>query len=321
MFVIFRRPVLSYNCWFTGEFVEGQEKLKLVVDTVYKSAKAIQSSLFDISSVEDSVDDHGTNDADLDQELQLDGDLVHDIEELGEEEQRMLYQGDPDADETDGEGAFSELELKMPAKDNFEESCLGRSEDDAIALSDDDDESTENEKPGSSLAYASNEADESEQSQLHDQGSVDRKVSANDPYDLLGDSRLYRIIFGDTALGLEVTLYERRIVVAKISPERQSRLGVDSKPAVGDIFASISGHSLGLITSLSATLLYLKRALQTPPVELMFVEAPVFIEAFQKQSLSKAVEKANSQQSVARSQNPSDVSSSPIDVIDLLFDD
>jgi hypothetical protein len=310
---------------FAGEFVEGKEKLKLIVDKVYKSAKELQSSLFEMSRIEDSDDDDGTYDADFDQELQLDVDLCHDIEELGEAEQKMLQQADPDADDIDGEPALTMLEYKLPAKENPQENSVGRSEDDAIALSDDDEEPTENEKPISNFASASFKAAEPKQALTRDQSLVDRNAGTNDSNDILSGGRLYRIIFGETTLGLDVTLYEGRIVVAKVSVERLARLGEHSKPAVGDILAAIAGHSLGLIANLSATLQYLKQALQSPPpVELMFIEAPNFMEAFQKQSLlNKALEIGNSQQqqqqpSVAPPQIPADISSFSNDVIDLL---
>jgi hypothetical protein len=305
-----------------------------VVEKTYKNSKELHSAMFDVSSVEDSGSDEedGADDADFDQELQLDSDLVHDIEELGEEEQKMLQEADPDADDTEGEPAPIELDSKMAAQEISEESCLGRSEEDAIALSDDEAETTDDgmhESNGASTSDKSKEA--SQASSATNQGSVDSRVASvptilpepkdsNEPYDILSGSRLYRIIFGDSQLGLEVALHEGRIVVARISQERLARLGKGSKPAVGDILSSIAGHSLGLVPNLHRTLSYLKHVLQTPPVELTFLEAPRFIEAFRKRGLLNALEKAEAQQPPRVAQPQNSAAAPSDDLIDLLLD-
>ena len=80
-----------------GEFVEGQEKLKLVIDKEYRGAKELQSALFHVEDDGSDDEDGPTDTTNVDRELEFDADLVHDIEEMGEEEERMLrLSEDPD---------------------------------------------------------------------------------------------------------------------------------------------------------------------------------------------------------------------------------
>lgn len=241
----------------------------------------------------------------------------------------MLHQSDPEADEADGEPVPFEYEAKMPANETYEENGLGRSEDDAIALSDDEAEDS-NDRQRLKRVCSDDPIEATKQVASGDGfAAANRSVASApavlsaDPNDFLSDCRLYRIIFGDSQLGLEVALHEGRIVVARITADRIARLGDDSKPGVGDILAAIGGHSLGLIPNLKATLNYLKSVLQKPPVELMFIESPIFIEAFRKKDVQKTRDDAQEPPPhAAPSENrPAAPSASDDFVIDLLLDD
>ena len=258
-----------------GEFVEGKEKLKLVVDKEYNCAKELQSAMF-------YVDDDGSDDGDgqedtaiVDTEFELDGDLVHDIEELGEEERRMLQESD---DPDDGDGQPVELDTKVAAKQSgFERtSSKGLSEEDAIALSDDEDVPTSS-KPsanGAAVATMVPGAKEEEYTGMSTQ--------SDDPQDILEGCRLYRIIFPDKRLGLEVTIHNNRVIVAGVNDERLQRLGHDSKPSVGDILVAIAGNALKPTNNLAAIMQYLRSILENPPAEFMFAEAPGFVTEFKR---------------------------------------
>ena len=263
-----------------GEFVEGKEKLKLVVDKEYNSEKELHSALFD-EIAEDSGSDveDGSDDGNIEQELQFDNDLIHDIEELGEEEQRMLRESE-DSDDADGDPSPADLDTKMPAKEAVgPTSSKGLSEDDAIALSDDEDD-TAGRQP-SAMSAGSPQPSTARTADVASTAAGSAPVE-EDPTDIFSGCRLYRIIFGDKRLGLEITLYNKRVVVTRVTEQRRQQLGDDSKPAVGDILAGIGGLSIRPTSNLDAVLGHLRHVLQQPPTELMFVEAPLFVEEFQR---------------------------------------
>jgi hypothetical protein len=255
--------------FISGEFVEGKEKLKLVVDTVYQGHHEFHASVFNSDVYDDSDSQNGDDDIDFSEEMQLDNDLYHDIEELGEEERRMLQISDPDVDDADNAvEPVAQSDDGMDAKpsalvtDNPTDNGLGKSEDDAISLSDDESEGSPNEnveKPKELLNVPT------------------PKVTHND---LLGDCRVYRIVFGETRLGLDIVYHEGRIVVSNIRPERAFQFGPNSKPGVGDILCGIEGQTLGLIPELAPTTAYLKALLHKHPVEVIFMEAPKFVAIF-----------------------------------------
>lgn len=262
-----------------GEFVEGKEKLKLIVDNEYTGAKELQSAMF-------HVDDDGSDDGDgqedttvVDPEFELDGDLVHDIEELGEEEQRMLQESE-DPDDGDGDGQQPiEFDTKMPARKSVFErtSSKGLSEDDAIALSDDEEVPTSS-KPSANGTTVDKTISDAKEQQVYE--GLSKNV--DDPQNILEGCRLYRIIFPDKRLGLEVTIYNYRVVVAGVNDERLQRLGHDSKPSVGDILVGIAGSALKPANNLGAILQYLKSVLENPPTEFTFAEAPRFVTEFKR---------------------------------------
>lgn len=276
-----------------------------------------------VSNTESGSDeDDGADDTDLNEELQLDNDLFHDIEELGEEEQRMLRQSE--TDDTEGEQPPIDFDSKIPAVAEPLETGLGQTEDDAILLDDDEEEPAKqaptiiNAVPTSTQPKAASAAEENTGAGASAQTSSAMTVASNnntpvsDPNESLKDCRLYKVIFGEPRLGLEITLFDGRAVVANVLAERTMRVGANSKPAVGDILVSIAGYSLSRVSKLDQIVTYLKHVLRKPPVTLMFVEAPVFAEQYKLHLMS------SKQSSAPRASKP------PVDtdgVIDLIDDD
>jgi hypothetical protein len=318
----------------TGEFVEGMEKLKLVVNKTFKGFKEFQSALFDeIDEADCSDDEGGIDDDDAFNDLQFDSDLAHDIEELGEEERQMLRLADPDAEDADGEPALLDMDTKPPATepDIVDERGLGTSEVDAIALSDDEG-SDEPDEPVSQSTGSDSLKPEVSAATIGDAPEKSHLTSfatgpSTDPSDLLSDARMYRIVFGDATLGLDVTLVEGRVVVARVSSWRLERFGADAKPAVGDILVAVGGHALSVTTNLEPILHYLRSRLKNPPVELMFLEAPRFVERFQVHAMKIQAHLAKRQKEAAASaaapglSGKAPSSDSSDDVIDLLLDE
>jgi len=300
-----------------GEFVEGKEKLKMVVDKEYNGTKELHSAMFQVLDESGDENDEGSGDGDDDDEadFQLDGDLVHDIEELGEEERRMLGQSEETGDDGDGEPTQPidvDLDTKMPAKESFtKSSSKGLTEDDAIALdSDDEDDETANQKSGAVVTTQPAEAT------LVEQGPVE------DENDILSGSRHYRIIFGDTVLGLKIILHHGRVVIRGITKERVERLGGDSKPSVGDILVAVDDITVHPTNDIEAVEKYLKQVLQQPPTTLQFLEAPKFATAFNKHVKKMDEVEAASAAPALRATHPPAAAQHPSgEVIDLLDDD
>jgi SWI/SNF-related matrix-associated actin-dependent regulator 1 of chromatin subfamily A len=242
-----------------GEFVEGKEKLKLVVDKIYHNEKELYSIFSNEDASHDGIEDVDQEDF---ENFMLGVELEHDIEELGEEEQKMLMLSET-SDDNDGEPGDSE-DSKVPAIEGGKvESSLGASEDAAIALLDDDDDDSE--------------VSETEAEWLDLRNN--RVTRLDVP---LLDCRCYKIVIGESRLGVDVTLFHSRIVIKEISRSRLDRLGPHSKPSVGDVLVAVNGHRLALVSSLLPVMQYLQKLFQNPPVELSFVEIPSFITRFKE---------------------------------------
>lgn len=237
----------------------------------------------------DEVDSQsGDDDLDFGADFQFDNDLVHDIEELGEEERRMLQILETEPDEADNavvesKSPSEQMETKVQANINHSvENGLGKSEEDAIALSDDDEEPDEAAVKSTVVNTASAQPVNGPSmiritiKRLHS-----NPVLRND--DILDGCRVYRICFTETKLGLEIDIFNGRIVVTAVRQERIDRLGPNSKPGVGDILCGIKRHAVGVAESLPFALHYLKRILQNTPIEFLFLEAPKFIAIFQNE--------------------------------------
>ena len=244
-----------------GEFVEGQEKLKITVNKTYDGHRALQSALFDVDASDESDSQNDNDDIDFGDDFQLDGEFELDIEALGEEEERRMLQSlDPEADEVDNNAM---VELKAPALPDPEpgdakvpaivtsdsvEYGIGKSEDDAISLSDDDDD--------------------------------DQPIAPVEPIDDLWNDddfdgcRLYCTRINESTLGIYLDILNGRIVVKGIRPARTSRYGPNAKPQFGDIFCCVQGIPIPLFKDIPEGQDYLKRALMKVPIELTFVEAP-----------------------------------------------
>jgi SWI/SNF-related matrix-associated actin-dependent regulator 1 of chromatin subfamily A len=280
-----------------GEFIEGRAKEKIIVNKIYKCIKELHASVFPNLDGFEEDEEEGIEEIDLYDVLPLDDDFYHDIEEFGEEEQRMLRQ--LEVDETETRSSPAECDVKIEACATVVD---GKSEDDAIDLVDDDEEEEEC-RPGrqalTSISMPNSNitqqkkvgATENESLVVGSKAEILPSVTA----DMFSGCRLYKIVFCQPKLGIEVLLHEGRVVVGRISEERLNLLGNDSKPAIGDILVSIAGFSLSLTHQLEQYATYLKYVLQKPPVELCFLEVPVFAAQFREMLEEKGVYKKKPQ--------------------------
>lgn len=269
-----------------GEFVEGKEKLKIVVDEVHKGKHELYRMF---SSLDDNEDDEDVDKHEAEQvedDLQLDSDIVRTIEKLGKEEERMLRENDEDNDGNDGEVGVEDSKpaaLKIPA---------GATEDAAIPLSDDEDEVNDEVVDSDNVASMVT----TNQTELPVQvpsGSFSSDSMYSSPLD---DCRVYKISIGDTKLGIEVCLFKKRVIVAKISQLRLQRLGVISKPEVGDILVGVNKNRLALVPNLNPVMAYLQKVLRNPPADLTFVEIPLFKVHFKALQQRKKAATTNQEQ-------------------------
>jgi SWI/SNF-related matrix-associated actin-dependent regulator 1 of chromatin subfamily A len=284
--VLFR--LLEKKLQDIGEFVEGKEKLKYVINKTYDTTKELHK-MFDVGEDSDSEEDGGMDDIDFDKELPLDEELEHDIEQLGEEEERMLQQADKYDDDPEASGAATGSDSddrKMPAVEIPEEAELGRTEEEAITLLESDDEE-EKESPSADAAasatFKENGGATAAAAATEEGGSELAVAPAKRAFDLQGplhQCRLYRIHITGPTLGISVAFFQNRVVVERLTQDRIERFGEHSKPLVGDVLVGINGQRLPMINSLGQVLQHLRHVLMRPPVELTFAEDPDFVEHY-----------------------------------------
>jgi hypothetical protein len=274
--VLFR--LLEKKLQDIGEFVEGKEKLKLVVHKTYESTKELHTMFDAVADVESDDEGEVGDMDDFSQELQLD-ELEHDIEQLGEEEERMLKLAEADNDDEPdaavSNGDTPTDDRKMPAVEIIEEKePEGSTEEGAITLLDDDDDEVEEVTSKTAAVPASTANGES---------STGVDGAPKEAFNLQGalhKCRLYRMRMEGPSLGISVAFYKHRVVVEKLHQDRIDRFGENCKPVVGDVLVGINGQRLPLINSLSQVMQHLRSVMQRPPVELTFAEDPDFAEFY-----------------------------------------
>ncbi|GKZ00892.1 hypothetical protein MPSEU_001040800 [Mayamaea pseudoterrestris] len=263
-----------------GEFVEGKEKQKIVVETQYNTLKELHS-IFDRCDESDDDDYVGSSDFEkLTQDLQLDNDMVHDIELLGMEEQQMLAVND-EADDVEAEGIGSDITMppkvetrgkcnsNMPASTGAPDVTLGTTEEEAICLDDSEDE-------GESGKYEPRAA-----ASMHEtaQGTAVVVDHNRAPMELQ-NCLFYSITIGDSSLGVSVGYYKGRIIVTEILSTRVDQKGqLRLKPAVGDILVSFNGQNLPILAGNAQFQVVcdsLRQALAQPPLHFIFAEDQAF---------------------------------------------
>ena len=239
-----------------GEFVEGKEKLNMIVHKTYKNHEELHAMFVEegVESEDDDEEDvlRQSNEPDL---LPLDSELQHDIEELAREEQDMLRSADTDRDDDDGEVVVMAQPVTNGEQLKPEADEKGRSQDDAIALDDSEDE------------------------------AEDAVTKAIDPanYEIFNrngafpDCKLYKLTTQGPTLGVEISICMGRVVVVRKLHEKIERLGKDCKPNAGDVLVGVGGQVVpALYQNVDLIKKYLVNCLQRPPVVLWFVEDQQF---------------------------------------------
>lgn len=242
----------------------------MVVEKVYESEKELHTMF---ETLDDMEDDAGSFDDEtgIDNELTFD-DFADDIAKLGQEECEMLRIENDDDEDADGAAPnTSSDDRKVAAIEIRADDGLGRTEDDAIVLDDDEEEATQNVPPQPSEMVANPE-------ETLAAAAATAAASNGNPLmpETLQDCRLYKIRIASLSLGVELSLYKGRAVVVRITKDRLERLGVDCKPALGDILVAINGWPLPRTNNIEAVVNLIRSSLLRPPTELTFAEYPAF---------------------------------------------
>lgn len=248
-----------------GEFVEGKEKMKIVVHHTYDSVKDLQSIFSkpdnDESDDEVKTSNSETNDSDADNLIRLEDDLKEDIVQLAQEEMIMISQGE------DEDGADSKLNMHgvQPESNSGDGNTgLGQTEDEAICLLDDEDVDEEiDENPTAKEQLIT--PDSSTSVALSDSGAA-----AFDKSKAFSNCRIYTQLFEGTTYGIQLLTHEGRLVVSK-----QMQDG-NVKPAPGDILVAINGAEFPLNVPLQDAVRAMKEYILRAPVELTLIEDEEF---------------------------------------------
>lgn len=252
-----------------GEFVEGKEKLKLVVENVYESEKELHGMFATADDAEDDDAEFGPDDTGIGNEISFD-DFADDIALLGQEECAMLQFDSDDDDE--GESAVPRADRKAAAVTAAEaKASCGQSENDAIVLIDDDDDEEEEGGNESSTCGHAGTASTAEGGPAAPSASSTERVGS-----IIPDCRLYKLRVESPSLGVELALYHGRPVVVRITGARLEREGSSgtSKPALGDILVGVNGWPLPLVPRIEDIVRFVRSALARVPMELTCAECP-----------------------------------------------
>ena len=282
--------------------MEGKEKMKIVVDYTYESMGEIENALqrSDEDDYDDDVKLSNPKDSEGDDFIKLELDLQEDIVQLANEEMVMISQ----ADDEDG------TEMKVIAKTSSIEnptqvrSSLGQTEDEAICLSEDDDETSSSHKRSSTVELDSSHSVV---------GNCDNGfINYNDMSRVLSKVRYYQQYFEGKAFGIQLILMYRRLVVAN------KRYG-ESKPALGDVLVAINGYRLPIDTLLDEACRYMRQLLIQGTVELTFLvdnEFSKFCLLPLTQARQQLLQKGSNNVNNAKDRNCQKPSDSIIEILD-----
>lgn len=262
-----------------GEFVEGKEKLKIVVDKNYTTLSELRDMFSYALRDEDEPGDLSDSDIGLDEDL-LDPDLVHAIEALGEEERQMLRSADNEDESPDPANAESQAEVVTMLEQDTPFGTQGRSEEDAIALLDDEDETHCAEAEACPSASKGRSEDEGVNG-IPPAKLVTNQANLTEPtinLSSLNAFSFYKLFIPGPRLGVVVALFAGRLIVSKVSEERIKLLGADARPRVGDIFCAINEVRIPRSQDFQQLMKWLRESLnrQQGFTSCVFAEEPTF---------------------------------------------
>jgi hypothetical protein len=295
-----------------GEFVEGQEKQKIVVHKTYHGTKDLDS-MFVIPDGEGSDEEVNFDESDDEEDkeiLELQQDLEGDIELLGREELTMMKTDGDDDDVAD----------EPAGQDTQAEPFAGKTEEEAILLSDDEAEgspqkptrdesqSTKKEVPDASQSDKPVSADGgAEKGEKTSSSSGDgNKLDTRKP---LQRCKGYSIVFEGDGFGMMMFTHQGRAIVGRRVDTRHDL------PAVGDVLVAVNGQRIPLTSNIDQISQFMKSSISRGPVEVIFVEIPAL-----KEVVMRRTERERKQFEEMKNKMAKPISKGPEDVIELLDD-
>jgi hypothetical protein len=321
-----------------GEFVEGREKMKIVVNKTYKGEKDLHTMfradeddpIAEMLDVE-NVSGDATNAENF---FGLEEDLESDIVMLAKEELTMIMP-EGDDDEVEATSKFEAGTQQQPnnvASLPQSNNVAGASEEDAITLLSDD----EDEKPAATSSGIASKAapitisSTNTPTNIQPQAQPKQSINSNNfaqAFQSLPNCKFFKILFEGPSYGIQLIMSFGRVIVGR---------KVDAaykKPAVGDILVAVNGRPVPMLNSDIAPISnLLKRYMTTSSVELTFAEDEGFAKNFvegvnaehRKQMEVKKQRRMELEQQIRRNQGETGQQKSSQrsgEVIELLDDD
>ena len=228
-----------------GEFVEGKEKMKIVVHKTYRGVAELRKSL-EVEKVDfDEEEEHQFDQMDEAAD-EFESELHQEIEDLEREEQEMLKIKNEEVDDDDADG-----EGNGGAGNSASNHTAGSTETEAICLSDDEEDKATTRKS------------------LHEEGlRIDREFP---------ELKLYKMRFPAPSCGLEIALFKGRVVVKG----KANHLHHIGKPKIGDILLACNNDEVVPNVKLNALLVHFQNLMQKDGmIEFIFAEDKEFGDYF-----------------------------------------
>ena len=245
--------------------MEGKEKLNMVVHQTYEGLKEYHTQYF-ASASDDESEDGTSQDDELDEDraelMQMQEDLEAEISMLGKEELTAIKSEEDDDEpnsDTKPEETFSES--KLPAQN-----AVGSTEAEAICLSDSEDEAVEvvEKKPKSEPGHQNAVAPS--------QKSMVGNTAPNTSLPFYG-SKIYKLTFEGVSYGINIIVYNQRLVVRR-------KMHQNLKPQVGDILIAVDSQIVPFMHDTIQITKHLKDKISRGPVTLTFLEVESFTRFF-----------------------------------------
>lgn len=279
--------------------------MKIVVHKTYKSVKELKTIFIrpDDGDVDDDAKQNENDPAaEGDDLIKLESDLQEDIVQLAHEEMGMISQGE-DEDGGDNKTVGTPTSAEKIVQSN---PGVGQTEDEAICLSDSDEDDT----PTDSNEVAKSKIKDNTPAAGSGGGNSFNLSKSR----VLNKCRVYKQYFGGSTFGIQLLYVGHRLAVAN------NRFG-KLKPALGDVLVAVNGHRLPVACPLDHACKFMKQVLNKGTVELIFLEDEAFAKHCSPFILEqrKSFEAAEIERRNKKAKNPPPTNTE--DVIELLDDD
>jgi len=304
-----------------GEFVEGKEKLNIVVNTSFEDeimAMKAYSLLDEDEEKRRNVSMTNRNHSDKIEDLVSAEVIQRDIEELGIEETKEMMAANGETGEDDDNSAFNSGRSNKKI-DSSVVTKKGTSESSAICLSDDENEDINGQGGKKVKERQPVSFEDFSKSMVESEiDSINEKKMIFGPFLQFLGMKMFRMYFPGPTFGLVLVEFQKRIVVKKILFEQKKESSMkgnkdhgyedDSTLQVGDIILGCNAMSIPYGSSISHVSKSLKSFLSYPPVEIIFGSHEPFCKFYQKYLKKLESRASNKKEMKENKEDPSLVS-------------